>query len=350
MKVLIFISLALSLPHLALAQGFDGEYVFVAGGSEVVIQIQETGQGQLSGMLTDSDGTRYQVRGSVEQGDARGTLANSQGALYFEAYLENGRLVLAIIPADAYNQPDYLNSKEFILSRRERIRAPLELAQEQPREEPRSSPPPREQRAGGIWEGAFEGEINKVVAKLNLRRYGNQLSGDIDAGGYKYLLEGAVNSSEAWGDVLDPQTQGKMKFSGSLDGDLIELTFSTDEGQFQMEFLREGAKRPSSGNGQQNLAGNWAYTQEPQSGEFAPSKYLLLVLLPDSKFLYGEAKAVRTDPGGKNVGRGQWKTENNVLYIRQGKEWKTFAAFQQKGDSLFLKFSNGSVQQWKRVD
>lgn len=329
-----------SFPWLLSAQGFPGEYFLPADGSEVVLQLEEAGWNQLGGTLTDSDGARFQANAIIEQGEARGTLANQEGGMYFEAYLQGEQLILRIIPADAYNQPDHLNAKEFVLTRRERTKAPITLGRQEPGQEAEAAQPAPEQGLPpGTWEGAYFGGINEVPAGLSISRYGNQLSGQIDAGGYKYILEGAISGNEAWGEVLDPQSQGKMKFSGSLSANLLTLTFSGEKGQSEIAFLSEAA-RP--------LLGNWSYAEMASPARPARTRQLLMRLLPDGRFYYGDAGAVSTAPESDGVTRGRWRISNNVLYLLQEGRWKPFAAFQVRGDSLFLRLGNGEVQEWKR--
>ena len=352
MKVLFLPLLFLFLPLLPKAQGFAGDYALPVGGGEIFLELQDAGQNQLKGRLADSDGTRYQVHALVDsRGYAKGTLVKSQGGLYFEASLNGDRLVLTIMPAGADNQPDYLNAKDFVLTRQERVRAPIELTQENPTAGTETSRFPEQPalHAGGSWDGIFYGKINEVSTQLAFRHYGNQLSGEIDAGGYKYTLEGAVSGNESWGKVLDPQTQGVMQFSGVLNGDSILVTFFGEQGRFQMQFLREGTKLPASPEAL-GPAGEWAYAQAPRSGEFAPSSYYLLLLRPNGSYLYGEAQAVRTNPTAKEVERGQWIARDNFILTEYGKMWRKFAAYQLKGNSLFLTFGRGAVQEWKRVD
>lgn len=343
MKTIIFSILFFSLPLISMGQGLAGEYALSRDGAEVVFQIQDAGPNRLTGMMIDSDSTLYQLQAIVDQGNARGSLANSQSVLYFEAYREGDQLFMTIMPVDAYNQPDYLNASDFVLSRRERIKPPLEQARKTTPEGAAANQPLPQPKAGagGVWEGVFNGEINGAATRLSFQRYGNQLTGEIDAAGYKYNLEGAINGPDCWGEVLDPQTQGKMKFSGVLDGDVVVLSFSAEQGPFQMNFLREGATA---------LPGNWYYASSPVFGESGQPKELLLLLHTDNTFHYGNAKAVRANPEGKGVGHGQWQTQKNQLLINQGKGWQNFAAYEVKGNSLFLKFSSGDIQEWKRVD
>ncbi len=328
-------------PCLLAGQGFAGEYFLPAYGSEVVIQLEETGWNQLGGTLIDSDGARFQANAIIEKGEAKGTLANQDGGMYFEAYLQGERLVLRIIPADAYNQPDHLNAQEFVLTRRERAKAPITLGRQEPGQETNTgqAPVPEQGLPPGTWEGEYYGESNETPASLYVSRYGNQLSGEIDAGGYKYILEGAISGTDAWGEVVDPQTQGRMKFSANLSANVVTFTFSGENGQSEIVFLSEATKP---------LPGNWAYTEIIRQGRSTSTRQWLMRLLPDSRFYYGDAGAVRTAPDSDGVTRGRWRISNNILYFLQEGGWKPFAAFQVRGDSLFLRLGGGEVQEWKR--
>ena len=346
--------LLLLLPLWGRAQDYPGEYVLDADGGQVVFDIQDAGQHRLEGSLLDSDGTRYQVQAVVEGEFARGTLLNDRGGLYFEARLKGEQMVLTIMPADAYNQPDYLSAKDFFLTRREKVKAPIELSpieQVKPEEE-QWLPDQPAPGAAGEWAGNYNGVINEAPTQLSISRYGNQLSGEVDAGGYKYILEGAISEDKSWGEAYDPQTQGKMKFSGTLSGNVVMLDFFAEQGRFRVQFLRQGS-RPLPGISEstgQNPAGNWVHAQPPASGEFSPPEQTLLQLHPDGTFHFGKAAAVRSNPNGRGVGRGRWKTEGNDILIDQGKGWIRFAAYFLKGDSLLLEFGKDNRQEWKRVD
>lgn len=332
------------LPFLPAAQQIDGEYFLEVGGSEVIFRVRKTGPNQLEGVLIDSDGTRFQVRGILEQGDARGTLANDQGGMYFEAYPQGEQLALSVMPVDVYNQPDYLNAKKFALTRRQVKQAPIEFGREGPAEGAvtLTVPEPEPGLPAGAWEGAYEGAINETVANMYIRRYGNQLSGEVDAGGYKYILEGSISGNQAWGEVLDPQTGGKMEFSGTLSANLLFFGFQAAEGQLQVLFMTPETKY---------LLGKWLYAQAQPARPGAPgrSRALMLSLQAGGRYYYGDAQAVQTAPEGKDVARGQWRILNSVLYIEQGGQWKPFAPYEARGNSLLFIDGNGKVQEWKKV-
>lgn len=343
------------------AQSLAGEYVLASEEGEIILQLEEDGQNQLAGSLKDTDGALYRVQARVQNEDAFGTLTNPQAGLYFEAYLQGEQLILSIMPADAYNQPDYLNAKEFVLSRRKKAVSPIDFSRPPAEKKPESGSLDGQHSPGlyGQWEGAYYGEINETPSKLSLLQYGNQLSGEIDADGYKYGLEGTISGNRSQGDAWDPQKQLSMKFSGILSGNMALITLSAAQGQFEMQFFREGTKPPLQSKPDpaelrddpkmqqtESLAGSWFYTKPNESGEFG-SKRMQLLLMDDGAFKYGDDVEVSKEAGGR-VGKGQWKVQDNALLINQGKGWVKFADYQPGNGTLLRKLSDGKAEQWER--
>jgi hypothetical protein len=74
----------------------------------------------------------------------------------------------------------------------------------------------------------------------------------------------------------------------------------------------------------------------------------------DGTYLYGDAKVAGGGPGvsgqsgGGDYTRGQWKTQNQTIYINEGSGWQPYAGYYIEGNSVLMKFADGSKQVWKR--
>lgn len=354
----LFLILAIS-PILLTSQGLPGDYILAAEEGEIILHLEDEGQNRLSGSLKDTDGALYRIQATIENGEAFGTLISRDGALFFEAYRQETMLVLTIMPADAYNQPDFLNGKEFVLSRREEARPPIDFTR-QPSEAVQKDRMLLEKADPGLygkWEDDYYGEINGTPSTLSVRQYGNQFSGEVDAGGYRYVLEGSASGNTSWGDAWDPQSDNRMKFSGVLNGNVAFITLSAAQGQFEMQFYRKGTKppaksapapaKPSGVAGQEiSLAGSWFFTQPHPSGEFG-GRRMELLLRADGSYELGDAKAVGNEQQD-NVDKGQWKLQGDALLINQRGKWVIFAEYQSREDVLLRKFSDGRVEEWEK--
>lgn len=223
---------------------------------------------------------------------------------------------------------------------------------------------------GEEWTGAYNGNINGAPATLTLRQKDNQVEGQINAGGYLYNLSGNINGQQSQGQLTDPQTQGIMTYQGQLQGNNLTLYLNANGSQFQIQFAR-GASAPagvSSGGlhntGQgaavhptqvdQQIVGNWLYTDSYTSGEFSFASQYRLIINPDGTYLYGDGKVAGGGPGvsgssgGGGMTPGKWKTEGNIIYIDEGYGWQPYARYYVEGASMMFTFGDGKRQVWNR--
>ena len=357
----LFISLTLFLTLFCtlFAQSFPGEYFVAATGGEIVLTLQHAGQNQLTGKLVDTNGAQYQLQGTYEADDASGTITNAQGGLYFKAYLDGQQLILTLIPPAANQQPDYAKAQEFPMTRRGngmnnagKMSGPLG-------------------NAGGPaqgWSGTYNGNISGTPAIMTLQQNGNQLNGQIDAGGYIYILKGTANDNKSEGQVTDPQTQGVMAYQGTLDDTKIDLVLSANGAQLQLQFSKGGnpgtsgqpfsqgsnAGTANSEQLDQRLVGNWLYSESYTSDGFSFASQWRMIVNADGTYLYGDAKVagggggVTGSSGGGEMTRSKWKTENGIIYIDEGYGWQPYAKYYLEGNSLMLTLGDGKRQVWKR--
>ena len=217
--------------------------------------------------------------------------------------------------------------------------------------------------------GTYNGNIEGTPAKLGLKQDGGNLSGQIDANGYIYNLRGTVNGNRTQGTLTDSQTQGIMKYLGSLEKDNFSLTLTTgNSSPYVIQFIREGnaagpiggvinpkTETNSSVQLDKRILGNWLYTDSYSSGEYSFASQYRLIINGDGTYLYGDGKVAGGGPGvsgtggeGSGMSPGKWKTENGIIYIDEGYGWQAYAKYYVEGASMMLTFGDGSKQIWKR--
>lgn len=349
-------------------QKLAGEYFVGGQDGEIVLRLQYAAGNQLQGILTDMQGNSYQVQATEEDGEAFGTLTNQQGGLYFEAMREGADLHLTLIPAGTDGQPDPSGGQEFIMKARSRDHGgPAGLASGGAGGPIGNSAAP----AATGWNDTFSGTIEGTATILDVKVNAGRLSGDIDAGGYRYTLNGTVSGNQSQGKLLDPQTQGTMNYSATLNGDQLAFTIQNPmNGQSQsLQFSRgRAAAAAAPGNAQSNqmgghnferdnrLVGGWNYTDSYTSGDFGFAAQWKLIINPDGTFLYGDGRVIGGGPGvsgdsggGGDITRGQWRTENKIIYINEGNGWQPYCRYSTNGQSLLMEFGDGSKQLWKRT-
>ena len=228
------------------------------------------------------------------------------------------------------------------------------------------------------WSGTYSGDINGTPSTMTLRQEGAQVNGSVDAAGYQYRLQGNAQGNTFRGTLSDPQTGGEMDCQGTMTGNAVSLDLSVNDpssGQLQrlqLQFTRGAAASPGGnagfGNAQgqaadpaaerdQRLVGAWSYTDSYTSGEYSFATQWRLIINPDGTYIYGDGRVVGGGPGvsgdsggGGDVTRGQWKTQNKVIYINEGYGWQSYAAYITDGGSLLMTFDDGSKQLWKRTN
>jgi hypothetical protein len=231
--------------------------------------------------------------------------------------------------------------------------------------------------------GSYAGDIAGTPAVLQLKQSGAQLSGQIDASGYLYTLQGNANQGRGSGTLSDPQTMGSMQFELALAGQQINFYIVTTNiftGQQQKQllvFAKEGKASPNqtstaqskpghsqSGkckNCDQALVGYWLHTNTLTSGDFSTTTQLKLYIYENGTYAYGNA---RTMAGGHNeydyvgadtgqsddVTRGKWKTQNQIIYVMENgtSQWYPYARYEVSGNSMLMTFDDGSTQYWER--
>ena len=221
-----------------------------------------------------------------------------------------------------------------------------------------------------VWamEGQYHGDISGTASTLVLQLQGQQLSGQIDAGGYIYKLQGQLTGENlAEGQFSDPQTgaahpmrlqdQGKqVQLIIQIPGQRQPLTLTFSQGVAVQEQSNGVAKRAASER-DSSLVGHWRYTESYTSGTFSGAAQWSMLLYPDGRYEYGDSKLAggSAEVGGSSsvgdVEVGEWQTQGSTIYIKSPgqPQWQAYSLYYVEGYSLMLTFGDGSRQVWKRV-
>lgn len=364
---IFLLSLLLACTSLS-AQHLAGVYSITDQGGKITLSLQYTTDQQLQGNLTDQNGSVYQAEATEEDGVAFGILRSGQEGVYFRAIREGSALSLTLIPAGQDGQPNPAAAQEFILT----ADAAPNQSPSVPSDKSDTVKGPLAGPLGGAadtqqWEGTFNGSIANTPTSLTLQQDRDRLSGQMDAGGYRYTLEGQITDRQSSGQVFDPQTQGKMPYQARLEGATLHLTIGTPaNGQvLEVAFTRTGAAPPGpapANSGQSDnyerdtrLIGSWIYTESYVSGDFSAASQWRMIIQPDGTYLYGDGRVIGGNSGvsgdsgtSGDVSRGKWRTQNGLIYIDEGGGWQPYCRYTTDGSSLLLRFGDGSKQLWKR--
>mgnify|MGYP001823503057 CR=1 FL=1 len=226
------------------------------------------------------------------------------------------------------------------------------------------------------WSGKYNGDLQGIKAVLEITDEDHQLSGVIDASGYRYHLQGSVSGSSSNGRMVDAQTQGQLEYQATLQADSILLVlsawdpYSGQTNSFEVNFSQVGDSQDEAGGSAQDdstqnreqqaardqrLVGAWVYSESYSSGEFGFASQWKMQINPDGSYLYGDARVMGGDGGSSidsgrgGVTPGQWRTQDGVIHINEGYGWQPFARYYVEGYSMMLTFGDGSRQVWKRV-
>jgi len=108
MKTKLFFTYVLFslLASISWAQNFNGTYTYEGGNATLQLSLQQN-NGKITGSLSSSTGSVFQIQGDIQENVAMGYCGNQDGTSFFEAFMEGNQLTFGLIEADANNQPNY---------------------------------------------------------------------------------------------------------------------------------------------------------------------------------------------------------------------------------------------------
>ena len=98
-------------------QTLSGEYSSTSGGVKYALNLSQGSGGTVTGTLSNSAGLDLDLSGTAEEGEANGTGRNDKEQCYFEAGLEDRKLLFMLVRNDDEGIPDFENAKELTFAR-----------------------------------------------------------------------------------------------------------------------------------------------------------------------------------------------------------------------------------------
>ncbi len=216
--------------------------------------------------------------------------------------------------------------------------------------------------------GTYSGSIDGTPTTMTLQQKGEEVSGEIDSGGYRYGLEGEVSGKTASGVLSDAKTGGEFEFEAELVQNGLRLTLAGGQKPVTFEFARAGAsssarvERPSAGaeegaNPARDMAlvGVWAHQEVTSGGGYSVATQVFMEFTPEGIAREGNA---RTMMGGASASGDtghsgetqsyEWRTENGILYVRSGGNWIPGARYYVEGNKLMITGQDGKRILWYR--
>lgn len=221
--------------------------------------------------------------------------------------------------------------------------------------------------SGEYFTTTANGEVVLTLTSAGQSQYSGLM---IDDNGDHFALNGEAADAGVFGTItvregavlyfaVQPEGQGVTFFL--IPSDIFGQPDSDNATSFAMQRRGATAAKPPvtaakvEGQRDQRLVGNWLRSESYTSGEYSFASQWRLILQADGTYLYGDTKVAGGGPGTSAVSgdggytRGQWKTENGVIYINEnGSGWQAYAGYYVEGNSLLLKFGDGSKQVWSR--
>lgn len=367
------------------AQDYAGTFTGQAASGMITLTLQQDAYGDYIGRYVNDSGISYEVEGEVDEEALSGFIANEEEEFAFGAALNGEQLVVYLIPFDASGEPRYDAADEIVLARQQgsiSVQSGVSM-----RQDPAATPsnPTRSplgammnpQRSAGLA-GTYSGMLNGTPTTLTLQQQGSSFQGEADAGGYRYTLSGTVQGNTATGQLSDPQTGGAMNVELALQGDQLSLVLLAQDGfgqtnripaQFQRgaaasqglgsQGMGAGTGSPAQENVERDpaLVGGWSYTESMTSGDASMVTQMFLQVNPDGTYATGNGRAVGGGAGwsgdtgyGGDVARGQWRTQNGVVYVKENGvgQWAPYARYYVEGGRMMFTFGDGSRQVWHR--
>lgn len=222
------------------------------------------------------------------------------------------------------------------------------------------------------WDGAYEGNILGITARLNGQKSNTGWTATIDANNYVINLQGSIVEMHSTGTMSDPQAGTSIPYEAILKGNQILLNIediNPNSGQMEkMQFTftksidqEEKINSPTSSipatksNHDQNLLGTWRHTESYLSGDFSFATDWFLWINADGSFQYSDGRTAgggtdaSIDSGSGDIHEAKWKTENKSIFVDWGEGWQLYAHYYQENNNLMLTYSNGKKQVWEKL-
>ena len=246
------ISLALFLPifalwiHTAAAQSYNGRYKTSDGEfGDVEIAMREQGGSKVAGNIR-INGRNHPFTGRLAEGAVSGTLQGPEGMLFFEAELDDGRLIFVVIGRREDNQPDYEDLREIHL---DVVAQPDASDTASLFSRPKPAQAGSQRSHGGGGQDPILGTFSNRQFNLTMQGGNGQYTGKIRYMGRENELQVEGQNGRYSGQVTS--NEGPIPVQMALDGDMLFV--QTANGGFQLMRTADPA-----GTKNQALAGGGA--------------------------------------------------------------------------------------------
>lgn len=126
---------------------------------------------------------------------------------------------------------------------------------------------------------------------------------------------------------------------------------------FNENYPNQNGKESENYQRDPSLVGLWHYSDSYTSGDFSMTTEKYMEVRMDGTYSYGNGRVIgggdagSFDSGndGSDLLTGRWRTENGIIYIDEGYgNWTPYCGYYVEGNTLMLKFNDGSKELWYR--
>jgi hypothetical protein len=226
------------------------------------------------------------------------------------------------------------------------------------------------QNSSGLVSGSFalnNNDIYEIEGKVE-EYYGESvLVGSILKGNELSFFESYLEEGQLFFTWIPLDGNNQPDYNSTVDVVLNKLNLSNNDpgkehsDMYRNKFEQKDTNYNSSKNDNYQrdpvLFGRWRYSESYTSGDFSMVTERYMEIHPDGTYSYGNGKmAGGGDSGsfesgnGGDITTGKWRTENGIIFIDEGGfgNWIAYSGYYVEGNSLLLKFENGSKEIWKR--
>jgi hypothetical protein len=185
------------------------------------------------------------------------------------------------------------------------------------------------------------------------------LTGSINKGNEISFFEAYLEGNQLWFTWVPADANAQPDYYSA-----IEVVLEKENSSASNNNMKDHQMNKEYTGGQNNnyqydpmLIGVWRYTDSYTSGDFSMVTEKYMEVRPDGSYSYGNGKVAgggdsgTFDSGsGGDVIQGKWRTENGLIYIDEGHgQFVPYSGYYIEGNTLMLKFNNGSKEIWNRV-
>jgi len=220
------------------------------------------------------------------------------------------------------------------------------------------------------FQRTYEGMLQQTRSTLVLQQNEDKVTGEINANGYLYRIEGVIENGDMRGKFFDSGTGAALPCTASLDGSTIRFDVevvnphSGESQHLKFTFTRgsnaqvETRLRQTDGGTEQRLrnlavVGRWRHTYAQGSDGYSIAVDTWMIIKADGTYEYGEGKAASEglQVEGGPTSRGQWRTSGQYLHFKEAgaQHWVPLARYYVEANKLLLTYADGEREIWYRM-